>query len=146
MQVVSAFLRPDTVTLFNSSPDGNKTKWRATTLVRVRFEDGRAVRLARRGIETQDTSTLLIDLRDYDSGGKAYVQSDDWTRQSDADKDTSWTIKTEADFFITRKVDDADLNLSKEELMQKYPVFSLTGLSTKRADEGKPIILVAVAR
>ncbi|MDR2426483.1 MAG: hypothetical protein LBD46_04815 [Endomicrobium sp.] len=104
------------------------------------------MRLARRGIETQDTSTLLIDLRDYDSGGKAYVQSDDWTRQSDADKDTSWTIKTEADFFITRKVDDADLNLSKEELMQKYPVFSLTGLSTKRADEGKPIILVAVAR
>ena len=146
MQIVSAFLRPDTVTLFNSSPDGNKMKWRATTLIRVRFEDGRAVRLARRGIETQDTSTLLIDLRDYDSGGKAYIQADDWTRQADVDKDLSWTIKTEADFFITRKVDTADLNLSKEELTKKYPVFSLTGLSTKRADEGKPIILVAVAR
>lgn len=146
MQKVSAFLRRDTVTLFNSSPDGNKMKWRATVLIRVRFEDGRAIRLARKGIETQDTSTLLIDLRDYDSGNKTYIQSDDWTHQSDTEKDISWTIKTEADFFITRKVEDSDLNLSKEELMQKYPVFSITGLSTKRADEGKPIILVAVAR
>jgi hypothetical protein len=166
MVKISRMLRQERVTVFNGMTEetDNGIRWQATAIEGARVEKGRSMLLRERGIESSEKAMLIIDLRDYKAtGDRKYVNAKVWEQYGEEEKKSAWTIRSSFDFFILGIVSDremvtmqsSELNsdfvsgvvcLSKEELMNKYEVFSITDVSEEKGGGKDVIILRAAAK
>jgi hypothetical protein len=158
MGIISRMLRQDRVTMFNGKTEetDNGIRWQATVIEGARVEKGRSMLLRERGIESSEKAMLIIDLRDYKAtDDRKYVNAKVWEQYGEEEKKGGWTIRSSFDFFILGDVGEegrmsslaglASL-ASKEELMNKYEVFSITDVSEEKGGGKDVIILRAAAK
>jgi hypothetical protein len=149
MQIISRFLRQDKITIFNgiAGKTDNNFRWQVTVIEGARVEKGRGMLLRERGIESSDKALLIIDLRDYKAtDNREYVNAKKWEQSGQEEKKRAWTMMSSFDFFIATVVEEDDRLKSKEELMNKYEVFSITDVSEEKGSGEDIIILKAVAK
>ena len=149
MAIISRMLRQDRVTAFNgiSTETENNFRWQATVIEGARVEKGRSMLLRERGIESGEKAMLIIDLRDYKAtDDRKYVAAKEWEQYGEEEKKSAWTIRSSFDFFILGEVNDEGRLSSKEELMNKYEVFSITDVSEEKGGGKDVIILRAAAK
>ena len=149
MAIISKMLRQDRVTVFNgiSTETENNFRWQATAIDGARVEKGRSMLLRERGIESGEKAMLIIDLRDYKAtDDRKYVAAKEWEQYGEEEKKSAWTIRSSFDFFILGEVNDEGRLSSKEELMNKYEVFSITDVSEEKGGGKDVIILRAAAK
>jgi hypothetical protein len=149
MVIISRMLRQDRVTVFNGMTEEteNGIRWQATVIDGVRVEKGRSMLLRERGIESGEKAMLIIDLRDYKAtDDRKYVAAKAWEQYGEEEKKSAWTIRSSFDFFVSGEVNDEGRLSSKEELMNKYEVFSITDLSEEKGSRSDVIILRAAAK
>lgn len=158
MVKISRMLRQERVTVFNGMTEetDNGIRWQATAIEGARVEKGRSMLLRERGIESSEKALLIIDLRDCETtDNRKYVTAKEWEQYGEEEKKSAWTIRSSFDFFILGDVVGkgrlssfaglASL-ASKEELMNKYEVFSITDVSEEKGGGKDVIILRAAAK
>jgi hypothetical protein len=146
MLIASRLLRRNKITIFNAitKETENDIRWQATVIDRARVDTGRGMMLRDRGVESSDKALLFVELRDYTAtGNRTYITAKSWDNLCDKDKLAKWTIKPNSDFWV---LGDMSTFSSKEELMNKCEVFSVTDVMEEQADNNSPIILRATAR
>jgi hypothetical protein len=162
MLIISRALRQDSVTIFNAieQEDNKGFEWQATVIEGARVEKGRGILLREKGIESSEKAQLIIELRDYKAtDNRKYANAKAWEQYGEEEKKRWWTINSASDFFIPGVVSDKEtvvmagvetdfvsgsICLGKEELMNKYEVFSITDISEEKGS-GSEVIMVRVA-
>jgi hypothetical protein len=153
--------------------DNKGFEWQTTVIEGVRVEKGRGMLLREKGIESSEKALLIIELRDYKATDKRkYANAKAWEQYGEEEKKRWWTINSNSDFFILGVVSDREtvvmvgvdreeqsskqspeqssdfvsgvVCLGKEELMNKYEVFSITDLSEEKGS-GSEVIMLRVA-
>jgi hypothetical protein len=164
MLIISRMLRQDSVTIFNAIAEEteNGFRWQRTVIEGVRVEKGRGMLLREKGIESSEKAQLIIELRDYRAtDNRKYASAKEWEQYGEEEKKRRWTINSNSDFFILGVVSDKEMvtmagvetdfvsgsiSLGKEELMNRYEVFSITDVSEEKGSGSEVIVLRVSAK
>ena len=148
MKRISRRARPHNITLYNyvSSTAGVAT-YQRTQLKRVHLDRGYQQRLSLRGIQTEDTALLVLDLSDYEAtGDRHFVEAEVWRSTAATQKSGSFTFQTQ-DFFVEGEaLDELPGTTTKVALQQARRCFAVSGVYLPASGANAPQTLEVTAR
>ena len=146
MKIISRRARPYNITLYNyvSTASGVMT-FQRTFIERVSLDLNYQMRLAQRGVNTTNTASLMIDLRDIETtNDRTFLTYDAWAALTD--KTGFFTFNTANDFFVVGEATETMPPTTKADMLKKYRCYSITGVGIPASDSGIPIILSVTAK
>ena len=141
MKVISRRARPFNVTLYNYvSTSAGVMTFQRTSIQRVSLDLAYQMELAKRGISTTNTASLIIDLRDIDTtSNRTFLTYEAWKALTD--KSDYFTFNTNYDFFVVGEAAETMPTTTKAQMLAKYRCYSVTSVAIPASDSGIPIIL-----
>jgi len=148
MKIISRRARPHTITLYNfiSTTSGIET-YQRTVLQFVYLDTAYQQNSLQRGISTDDTAQLIIELRDVIiTNGRSFKPYTEWKKLSVIDKANYFTFNVKKDFFIDGEATETLPDTTKAEMIEYYQCLSVTSVANPASSYNVPIILEITAK
>lgn len=131
MKKISRRARPHTITLYNYlSTTAGVAAYQRTVVKRVYLDLSYQQRLSQRGVATEDTAQLILDLRDTEAtGDRTFISPWDWALLTTEQKALHFTFMTQHDFFIANEVSETLPTATKQDMITKYQCLSVNSVS-----------------
>jgi len=148
MKKISRRARPHTITLYNyvDTTNGVAT-YQRTVLEWVYLDKAYQQRLSQRGIQTEDTGLLIVDLSDFTAtSGRTFIAAELWPALTAQQKALHFTLRVKDDFFVDGAVTDTLPNDTKVTMQGKYRCFAVSDAAIPASNLAGPATLEVIAK
>ncbi len=142
-KIISRRARPHTITLYNYlSTTAGVAAYQRTVISRVSLDTNYQQRLSQRGVATEDTAQLIIDLRDIDAtNDRTFLPAQAWQQLTAVQKALYFTFGATNDFFIQGTATETLPTTTKQQMIAKYQCFGVTAAGIPASDSSGPVIV-----
>lgn len=148
MKIISRRARPYTITLYNylSATNGVAT-YQKTVIEHVYLDIAYQQRLAQKGVSTNDTAQLIIDLRDIKTtNNRTFIDYQAWKQLTSLQKLLYFTFAIKEDFFVVGEAIETLPDTTKKDMIDKYQCLSVSSVAIPASDKSGAVVVEVVGK